>query len=679
MDPIFSNYPIGSNLTILNTIYHRPQKDPDTEKWDNGAITIIARDLDTGKKLVTSIDNPWFEYYVVKPEYEDRLGTYYHSTYPLEWLTLRACRYRDLHLNVATYLGRKAEYFESMKYRDWKKRVAEFHADNRIVRSTMNISDFYRYQFDKMYRNEPYPLRKGYFDIEVDVEKSAFEFPESGECPVNSVSFIDSASMTVYVFLLEDHTNPQYYQFKEEVEADQRKLESDIYDNILKAFGGDESKMNKFNLYGLKFKFMFYTEDKEADLIRDLFRIMCMCDMDFVMAWNMKFDVPYLIDRCAKLGYKPYDIICDPNFKYAECWYYVDTHQRDDYHLRSDYANISLPFVLNDQLLTFAGRRKSNVSSLPNLKLDTIAELTAGIHKLDYHQWTSNIKYLPKLNYRIFVIYNIIDTVNQMCIEETERDIDFLFALALESNTRYSKFNKPSVVLYNEANKLYEQNLGIIPGNNINLIFTPTKERYDGAFVSEPRLLDDDPKISIYGMPIPICDNVADMDFSSMYPSEAINFNMSNETQIGRIMIPRLIRRDEAVLHNKSVDILTMSRLNEADYEPPQFNRSGAFVEDYSAQSWLIFGHRWFNLKDFKELLEFVAKYFTKYRKTNATLRDFSGKIIETRSKIDRVPWCIDPSFIYGELYTPTQQPHDPVTDEMREKVNEFYNRRKHL
>lgn len=659
MDSLFEGYPIGSNLTILNTIYHKPTKDPMTEKWDTGSISIVARDLDTGKKVIANIEDPLFEYQVVKPEYYSYLGDYYRSTYPIEWLVTRTCPYRNVAKDVATYLNRKSEYYDDLKYRDWRSRVLKYHTDSRVVRSLVNISDFYRYKFDQMYQNNLYPLRKGYFDIEVDAEKGLSEFPEPGEVPVNSVSYIDSANSVVYVFLLEDKTNPQFYQFKEEVDKDQTQVEKDVYDNILKALGNDSSKMEKYHLNHFKFIFFFYPEDKEIDLIHDLFQVMTMSDVDFVMAWNMKFDVPYLIERCRVLGYNPADVICTKHFTDKECWYYIDNHQQDNYHLRSDYANISVPFVLNDQLLTFAGRRKSTVSSLPNLKLDTIAELTAGINKLDYRQWTNNLKYLPKINYRIFVIYNIIDTVNQMCIEESERDIDFLFALAIESNTRYSKFNKPSVVLYNEANKLYEKNLGIVPGNNIHLIERPEKEKYDGAFVSEPSLLDDDPKISIYGMKIPVCDNVADMDFSSMYPSEAINFNMSNETQIGRIIIPRLIRKNESVLHDKSVEILNMSRAKDADYEPPKYNRSGSFVEDFCTGNWLVFGNRWFNLKDFKQLLEYIESLLGK--------------------QTDAIPWHIRPEVIFGNLYAPTNTTPEPLTKEMRDRVNEFYNGRKHL
>ena len=675
MNKLFPEYPDGSRLTILNTIYHRSKKG-ENGRYGEDAITLIAKDLNTMETVHRTIMSPDMEFYTVKDKYVPMIGSYYHSTYPKKWLDLRVCKARSVTEAVARITGRYKEYRDMLSGSE-KSKVIKFHGDNRIVRSTMNVSDFYRYKFSETYTNEPFVLHKGYFDIEVDAEKALGEWPELGECPVNSVSFIDSYNKKDYVFILEDKTNPQYYEFKDEITKDPSKIVADIWYNIGLAMGGDVSKINKYHIDGMTFTFLFYSEEEEIMLIRDLFRIMILSKVDFVMAWNMKFDIPYLIERCKKLGYDPAEIMCDASFQIKVCEYIEDKFNRDNYHLRGDRVDCSVPFVLNDQLLTFTGRRKSNITSFPNFKLDTIANLTAGIHKLDFSQWTNNVKYLPKANYRIFIIYNIIDTVNQVCIEESEKDIDYLFALALESNTRYSKFNKPSIVLYNEAHKLYQELLGLVVGNNINAIVTPAKESYEGAYVSEPRLLDDYSKTDINGVKIPVCNNVADEDFSSMYPSEARNFNMSNETQIGRIIIPRKIRDDESYLHEKSVAITNMGKIKGKDYTPPKFNRSGAYIEDLSTGNWLIFGNRWFSLLNYKELLEYIAKYYTKHASTDAILRDFKGGIISTNNKIKKVPWCIDPKVLYKDLYSGHDIPWSiriPVSKEMEEKVNDVFN-----
>lgn len=676
MNRLFKKYPEGSNITILNTIYHYPRKD-ENEKWVNGAITLIAKDLDSGKKLISIIDNPTYEFYTVKPEYYPNIQNYYHKAYPIEWLTLHEVPYVNLNKDIAEFLDKKHDYYEDMKCRDWRSRVSLYHTDNRIVRSTMNISDFYRYKFAKMYQNKPFPLHKGYFDIEADAAKGVSEFPDMGEVPINSISFIDSFHKEVYLFMLEDKTNPQFYKLREEIKNDSSMFINDIWENINKAMNNDKSKLEKYKLQNLHFNFLFYNEDEEIKMLHELFMIMSNSEIDVLLAWNMKFDIPYIIARCMALGFNPATVLCHPAFKYKECEYFIDQIYKDDYHLRGDYAKISVPFVCLDQLTNFANRRKSVIGSFPNFKLDTIAFLTAGIRKLDYSHITRNIKELPKKNYRIFEIYNIIDTIAQECIEESEKDLDYLFALSLESNTRFSKLNKPSIVLYNEANKLYESLFGLIIGNNINAILKPIKEPYDGAYVSEPKMLSKDLMMEINGAKLPIFDNVADEDFSSMYPSEDINFNMSEPTQIGRIKIPKKIREDEDKLHKKAIAIQVMGKNKDKNFKPSEFNRGGAYAEDLATYNWLVFGHRWFGLENFKGLIDYITWYFTKFRYTDATIRDVYGNIITKDANCSKIPWYIDPSIIYGnDIIKKSKTPWKiqlPVTDHMEVDVSEYY------
>ena len=43
-------YEAGANITVLNTIYHKPTKNPETGKYGKDSIDIIFKDLDTGEK-----------------------------------------------------------------------------------------------------------------------------------------------------------------------------------------------------------------------------------------------------------------------------------------------------------------------------------------------------------------------------------------------------------------------------------------------------------------------------------------------------------------------------------------------------------------------------------------------------------------------------------------------------
>ena len=49
-------YEPGANITVLNTIYHKSRKDPETGKYGKDSIDIIYKDLDTGEKKLEHIE-----------------------------------------------------------------------------------------------------------------------------------------------------------------------------------------------------------------------------------------------------------------------------------------------------------------------------------------------------------------------------------------------------------------------------------------------------------------------------------------------------------------------------------------------------------------------------------------------------------------------------------------------
>ena len=49
---LLTEYPQGSNLTIMNTIYHYPVKNEQTGKYKKDYMTIVYKDNDTGKRSI---------------------------------------------------------------------------------------------------------------------------------------------------------------------------------------------------------------------------------------------------------------------------------------------------------------------------------------------------------------------------------------------------------------------------------------------------------------------------------------------------------------------------------------------------------------------------------------------------------------------------------------------------
>ena len=618
MIQLFKGYPEGSNLTLLNTIYHYPSKDPETGKWSKGAITLIAKDVDANKKIVTTIDNPAYEFYMAKPT--EVLDDYNYFFYDKDKLDLIECPYNDLDKTIAKLTNNLDFYYDNLK--SGRRGDNKFlHADNRIFRSDMNISDFYRYKFARMYKNDTYVLRKGYFDIEEDTINMKGDFPEPGECPINAVTFIDMGNKQSYTFILENDKNPLIAKFKAELGPDKIDKLRGVITDIVGA-----KKMNKFKIDQLNYNFLFYKEEEEINMLADLFAMINNSEVDFMLAWNMAFDVPHIMARIQALGYDPKDIMCHQSFKYKECKYYVDERNLNEFAERGDKSTLSSLSVFIDQMVQFASRRKGQ-SQFPSFKLNDIAYIVAGVHKYDYSHITTSIAKFPWLDFESFIFYNIVDVICQVCIEEKVNDIDYIFAKALANNTRYSKIHRQTVYLVNGANETFED-LGYICGNNTNKIFEIEKPRFPGAYVSNPIFLGDYSKRKLNGVPILAFDNCDDFDYTRLYPSETNNFNMAPNTQLGKIDIPEPCFENDSYLNDK------VNSISERKFP---YNRGGAFVEDMSSRNWIIFGNRWLHLANYNELIEDVNNYYTLERVTNRDLYDLKHNIIEKNYKPDAI------------------------------------------
>ena len=118
---------------------------------------------------------------------------------------------------------------------------------------------------------------------------------------------------------------------------------------------------------------------KIKNLIADLFNLINNKKPDFILAWNMAFDIPYIIDRIKMLGYDPASILSHPDFKFKHCEYFVDrTEKFDELAERGDNACITSYTVFLDQMIHFASRRKGGEKFL-NYKLDYIGENVAKV------------------------------------------------------------------------------------------------------------------------------------------------------------------------------------------------------------------------------------------------------------------------------------------------------------
>jgi DNA polymerase elongation subunit (family B) len=572
---------IGANITLLNTLSRKFQDDKG--RYNEGLI-LVYKDNDTGIKYKQEFRNPTYTYYMIKPDYKTTYNRLFVEKDKLQPVTTK---HLDIEKSIAEQTGNKQFFYDNARSNN-RNENQRLHTHPDVFRSDMNIEDYYRFLFNQNYMNGIGKITKSYFDIEADTINMMGDFPQLGECPINAVTVILQDEKLVYTFLLRNKANKLIPEFEEAVKNG--SIFPELADFVVQAVGGIE-RAKHFDILDLKYNILFYDEDKEIDLIRDMFNLLNSYKPDFCLAWNMSFDVPYIIERIKVLGYDPKEVICHMDFDLQFCDYIVDERNKNDLAERGDYALISSYSVFLDQMIQYASRRKGRTKPL-SYSLDYTGETVCGVKKLDYKHITTNLSDLPYKDYKTFVFYNIMDVIVQVCIEMKTGDTDYVYAKSIMNNTRYPKVHRQTVYLANRGVKEFDEG-GFIIGNNVNRFNEKPDKKFPGAFVADPRRLKDDSKMRIYGAPIYVFNNLNDFDYASLYPSIIRQFNVAANTQIGLLIIPDKISQYE-------------NRQNDTSY-----SRGGQFMEDYQSHVWLEVGSRWFNLANFTELVNDLKTFFT--------------------------------------------------------------------
>ena len=595
---LIKGYKRGSNITLLNTIYIRAQKLANGSYSDD-YLYIIYKDLDTGEKKMQEIQSPDYTYYMLN----DGIPATYNRLYiDKKYVHPVRSKYNKIKNSIAKQTG-NLEWFRNNNQTGNYKENDKLYKIPSVFFADTDIEDYYRFLFDMEYKNEPFNPSKLYFDIETDIINMRGDFPEPGECPINAVTLIDEEHKNIYVLLLENYNNPLIEEFK-----NTPNITTELKDFVRERVGGWKREI-EFGLDQFNYKIAFF--DEEINLITTCFRIINYIKPDFALAWNIAFDLPYFIARIRNLGFNPNNIICHPDFNVRICEYNID-NRADKFEQRNDEAKISSYTVYLDQLILYASRRKGQ-RAIGSYKLDFVGQHEAGVNKLDYSAITSNIAKLPYLDYHTFVFYNCMDTIVQYCIECKTGDVDFVLNKSITTLTRYSKIHRQTTYLVNR-NKRDFFNMGYVMGNNINK--SNPKQSFAGAFVADPKLVSDKPKVKINGKAINILRNNDDFDFTALYPSIIEQSNMSPATMHGK------------VLFDQPTDKL------ENRFDNPYYDRSVWFMEDLISNNIIDFCHRHLGMPNYEEMYDLITKYFTEVKNTNNKLHPidvYSGKPILVR------------------------------------------------
>lgn len=590
---LMPGYPKGSNITVMNTSYIARHKNEE-DKYDPDYIAILFMDNETGAKYTHIIYEPLYTFYVLKDECQVSHNLFFaekEKTIPV------TCKYSDILRAIAQVTGRMDEYKANIDNGNYQEN-RKLQADPRVLFSDTNIEHYYRFLFNLSYKNEKIAtIAKGFMDIETDIRYSNSEFPEPGEVPINAFAYLDERTNTVYQLLYNDKNNPLVEQYKQSIIPEH--IEDQLRDFVIESVGGP-IKAAKFGVDKLRYRILFF--DDELEMIKIMFRIVHKLIPDFIEYWNMAFDMRYIIVRIENLGAEPIDVICDNRIQQQFLRYYIDERNINNYEERGDFFQGSTFTIWTDQMIHFASRRKGR-GRYQSFKLDAIGEVVAGVKKLDYSHITSNLGDLPYLDFKTFSFYNVMDVIVQKCIESVTKDLDYVFTKCLVNNTNYAKCHRQSVYLANRfAKEFYD--MGYIIGNNKNLWNEKPNTKFPGAMVGDPLHNDPNITIKINDRPTLLINNTVDFDYSSLYPSIILEFNIAPNTQIGKVIIEDPNDPTRAFSTNEHPDMYS------SDDSVAKYSRGGEFLENYMCDCPMEFGKRWMGLGDINDVIKDLEEFY---------------------------------------------------------------------
>jgi DNA polymerase I len=242
---------------------------------------------------------------------------------------------------------------------------------------------------------------------------------------------------------------------------------------------------------------------KEEDMLEDFMTWMKNISPDILTAWNIGFDMEYLINRMARLGvdYKRFSPLHDVYInsygqrKYIKCKGTVIFDQLEAYKLWRKYGNMP---VLASYSLDYVARTVLEKTKLHHGK--TMNDLWMNDVKtlIEYNQWD----------------VELLDLIEQRC-----KIIDFFDEIRRKCRIQFDDVYKTTAML--DGYLIHNLNKSIIlPNSN-----KPQEEdKFKGAFVFQP----------IAGL----YDNILCLDIKGMYPNIIKTFNISYETLGGEIKLP---------------------------------------------------------------------------------------------------------------------------------------------
>ena len=249
--------------------------------------------------------------------------------------------------------------------------------------------------------------------------------------------------------------------------------------------------------------------------------------------------------------------------------------------------------------------------------MNAVSDEVLGDKKIEYPEET-NIMMFPYRDWKLFIRYNVKDSLLQLGIENKVHDVETYYHRSMANYTPYAKVFRETYLLRNVREVSFNAQ-GWFQSNNLNAIdmddekFSRLEEQdedkiestFKGAITANPRLNDNN-GLPVLGTPSNIIfANAIDFDMSAFYPSTKIASNMDPDTMIYKANLDN----EEFIsgeYTNRSLNTTYHEKDKNGNLRP--IDISGQMVHTYAGDNPLTFGYNYLHLPDIASLYEEVKK-----------------------------------------------------------------------
>lgn len=348
---------MGNDPILLNVTYIKPDRRNNIEE----AFEVIYK---TDNNVHLSYEEPNADFYIVKPEF--RNINYNKPQEKLSRMEKVTCKISEIRYKIAEAIGDEGLQFIKQCFAS-----KNFKELNRLYKWPYSFgADFQPeyYYIKNWYENhelrDDIHLSKAFIDIELDMMDDYVDLENlqnTAHAPVNCATVIFEDSSEVFTFVLrpfkpsrlkygnEEEYKKRYKLYEEQL-SQHNEMMKDLSGMIKRIHGEFDSTYGEL-IYTIK------EFENEIDLIADIFRVINKRKPNYCTAWNMRFDIQYLIERSKVLGYNPVSIMCHKDFKNPRVFFKVDRstyilEKQFDYCYCSSYTQYICAMRLNENMVS---------------------------------------------------------------------------------------------------------------------------------------------------------------------------------------------------------------------------------------------------------------------------------------------------------------------------------------